>query len=374
MPDSLRNLNETNVEKMENALDLGLESLRLNDWEIKMDIIFGQLYLLDYPRRDPYYFFTMEVLAEKVFTNPKFVSKLAPCIGTSYDHVKELLEYLSSHGEEYADSPRTSYTIEAMQQPNLPPHPTEFGRFNNNNNNNNSNNYNNNNGGPSRSNAPPPAAHIQPWLTTLKIHNFTSDGFVGLWGCVTDSSTLVSINCANLQGNYSWQTRLQYARRLDTSPNTPHGQFVHKLRLSRNKRLIMTNVDLYRPHLIKQSTKWVYGWKKYIVEVEKEEMWDMANMKEYSYKTTGGLPLDFSNINPHRVNFHVSMYRESWINRFSENTHLEIGEAPSWTPRNFLLGEDDENLHELQLDAKDFADQLSARVPVYYDKTSTSLV
>ncbi|CAO3630711.1 unnamed protein product [Cunninghamella blakesleeana] len=362
LSEDMQKLNQTNIEEMEEVLEIGLESLRLHEWEIKMDIVFGQIYLIDYPQRGPANpFFSMDELAMKYFPNRQFRSKLAPCIGKTYDHIKDLLGHLSHYGEEYADSPRTSFTIEAMQQPTIQ-QPETTNRYNN--------------ASVSRGPPPSPSKQLEPWRTTLTINNFTSDGFVGLWGCVTDDQKLVSASCANLQGNYSWEVRLQFARRLDNSLDTPHGQFVDKLRLSENKRLIITNVDFYRVHLLKQSTKWVYGWKKnYIVEVEKEEFWNVATMMKTNEKLSSSkLPLDFSTIKPDRVTYNVYLYRESWINRFSENLHLEIGEAPSWTPRHFLNGDDGENLQQLQSDAKEFSDLLSSTVPVYFDKSTVSLV
>jgi hypothetical protein len=350
---------------METAIDEGLESLRLVDWEITMEVAFGQIYLLDYPSRDTFYTFPSEDLAFTYFPNSRFNSKLAPCIGTSYDHVKELLEYLSQHAEEYTDSPRTSYVIQALQNPTLPEQPPK--------------------GLHPRSREAIAAeqaakianANAPTWKSVLTINRFTLDGHVGLWNCVTDCETLVSINCTNLEGDYSWETRVNYARRLPSDLNTPQGQFVERMRLSNENRLIIAVVPGYRPHVIKQLTKWVYAWGKYTVEVEKEEMWDMANMEEALLQASG-LPLDLSSYTPHRVNFHVSMVRENWRDRFAENVQLELGQAPTWTTRDFLVADhtsgEPESTALLQEDAKRFADLLTQVLPVYYEVKPASLV
>lgn len=365
IPERLRTLNIENAKRMETALDEGLESLRLVDWEITMEVAFGQIYLLDYPAREAFYTFPSEDLAFTYFPNSKFNSKLAPCIGTSYDHVKELLLYLSHQAEEYTDSPRTSYVIQALQNPTLPEQPPK--------------------GLHPRSREAIAAAeaakianaNAPTWKSVLTINRFTLEGHVGLWNCVTDSETLVSINCANLEGDYSWETRLNYARRLPSDLNTPQGQFVEHMRLSNEDRLIIAAVPGYRPHIIKQLTKWVYAWGKYTIEVEKEEMWDMTNMED-ALAQASGLPLDLSSHTPHRVNFHVSMIRETWRDRFAENVQLQIGQAPTWTTRDFLVADhtsgDPESTAILQEDAKKFADLLTEVLPVYYQAKSTSLV
>ncbi|KAI8089641.1 uncharacterized protein BX664DRAFT_333541 [Halteromyces radiatus] len=363
---SLLDLNERNAKLISVKLDEGLESLRLLDWDISLDVIFGQIYLVSYPKKTDMYVFSAEELADKYFPHDKFESKLAPCIGTSHEHVKGLLEYLSRHGEEYADSPRTSFTVEAIQMPTLPEAPKEgFSRGD-------------------RATAPD-SGTIKPglsWRTMVKVNGFTKDGYVRLWDCVTDYKSLVKISCANLEGEYSWETRLKYARRLPSELNTPHGQFVDKMRLTNTNRLSMMMVPGYQPHIIKQITTWVYGWGSYVVEVEKEEMWDMANMDDIhtSKLTTSGLPLDLSKFTPHRVNYHISMYKERWRNRFSDNLNLDIGEAPSWTPRHFLNNpgtanmNDQEDAKTIQEDAKKFADMLSSVLPRYFENRPVSLV
>ncbi|KAI8336652.1 hypothetical protein BC941DRAFT_427668 [Chlamydoabsidia padenii] len=352
----LLNLNADNAQKMETALDEGLESLRLLDWEISMDVIFGQLYLLDYPNRERTYTFSSEDLAYVFFPNSRFNSRLSPCIGTTFEHVRGLQEYLSQHAEEYTDSPRTSYVINALQNPTLPGRPQEGA-------------YLRGREASAAIAAAEAAAAAVTWKSVLTVNKFTMDGHVGLWNCVTDCNTLVSMSCANLEGEYSWETRLNYARRLPSDLNTPQGQFVDHLRLSNDKRLVVSLTPGYKPHIVKQLTKWIYAWEQYTVELEKEEMWDLANMEESEQQQNTGLPLDLSSHAPHSVKYHVSMVRESWRNRFADNVHLEIGQAPTWTARDFLCGQ--ESTAALQDDAKKFADLLtSVVVPVYYNAST----
>ncbi|CAO3598274.1 unnamed protein product [Absidia cylindrospora] len=380
--ESLRDLNIRNANMMERALDEGLESLRLLDWEITMEVAFGQIYLLNYPRRDDFYTFTSHELANVYFPHQNFISKLAPCIGTTYNHVKGLLEYLSVSGEEYTDSPRTSYVIEALQNPSLPePVRPESG-------------YAQRGGGASRGEqaaaaAAAEAASMVTWKSVLTINTFTKEGHAGLWNCVTDSRTLVNISCANLEGEYSWETRLNFARRLPSDYDTPQGQFVSYLRRSKDHRLVMSVTPAYRPHIIKQRTKWVYAWKRYIIEVEKEEMWDMSNMDDahqamtnsndnnnhHSTAAAAGLPTDLSSFTPHRVNYYVTMARENWRYRFAENIDLTIGQAPTWTIRDFLANDtEEENTAMLQKDAKEFSDIMTKVLPVFYETRPASLV
>ncbi|ORX57627.1 hypothetical protein DM01DRAFT_1334225 [Hesseltinella vesiculosa] len=344
-------VNKRNAKVMETAMYLGLESLRLTDWEITMDVGFGRFYLLDYPRRDR---IPTEYLANNIFTHPHLTAKVAPCIGTDYNHVNGLFAYLCAHGVEFTDSPRTTYTIHAMQQPTLRPRATPGGY----------------NAREAAAAAAAAAAHanLEPWRTTVTIENTTSDGHAGLWTCVTDSQTIIECATACLKFPYSWETRLKCARRLVSDFDTPHGEFVKFLRVANTteKRLILLRVPDFEPHEVCQSTKWCYAWKEYIVEIEKQELWEVRDM--HSPKAQRGsntLPLDLSHMAPHCVCYSVNLYKDEWRNRFAQNLNLHVGESPSWLPYDFIRGPKEESMDKLQQDAYTFASILSETVPFY---------
>ncbi|KAG0171118.1 hypothetical protein DFQ28_001571 [Apophysomyces sp. BC1034] len=331
-----QSLNKRNMEQIKEALAQGLESIRLFDWEIRMKIRFGQICLVDYPKKESN-MFTTEELSDKYFPQPKFRSVLAPCIAKNRDQIKPLFEHLSHHGVEYSDSPRTTFTIDALQYPTLAPIPT--GR---------------------RDGPPPPRGNT--WETVM-MAKFTGDRHVGLWNCLTDCVDLVTINCAALQHEYSWESKLQYARRLPAEIDTPHGQFAHKLTIGPEGRLVLVNVPDYQPRCVTQKTKWVYGWGDYVVEVGRDEIWNLSLITHTDKK----LPLDLGGTPPHRVIYKVSMYRESWQDRFADNLCLGIGESPRWTPEDFL-GTPDENAYTFMEGARKFADVLHKELPVYWSQ------
>ncbi|KAI9019557.1 hypothetical protein CLU79DRAFT_757777 [Phycomyces nitens] len=330
----VRTLDERNRENIQEALDEGLESLRLQDWEIRLKIRFGQICLVDYPRKKR--LFSIEELSETFFPSPKFYSVLSPCIGKTREQMDRLFEYLSTNCEEYSDSPRTSFAVEARQHPTFTPQPS------------------------GRRTDGPPKPRGDPWTTTLTA-NFTSDGRVGLWNCLVECDDLVTINCVNLESEYSWETKLEYARRLPTDANTPHSMFVSKLRLSQQNRLVISDVQEYSPKIVTQKSKWVYGWGEYVVEVGRDEIWDISRI----HRTDHALPLDLGMTEPHRAFYKVSLYKEAWRNRFAENLNLKIGEAPRWTPSDFLASEN-EDAHLLMEIAKQFSNILTKEVPVYW--------
>jgi hypothetical protein len=131
----------------------------------------------------------------------------------------------------------------------------------------------------------------------------------------------------------------------------------------------MAPVFDYNPKIVKQKTKWRYSWHDFTIEICQEELWDLDGIKRKD--TT--LPLDFSEFQPHHKQFKVSMYKEQWVDRFAENLRLGVGEAPSWTIRDFL-GTEEENVHTIVQNAKEFAQILASVVPVYFGQSAASLV
>ncbi|KAI8061579.1 hypothetical protein BC940DRAFT_310164 [Gongronella butleri] len=344
---------ERNARKLEEVLYGALESVRLTDWELTMEVIFGRYYLLNYPRHEDSW--TLQDIADRLLPHPRLLAKVAPCVGTTYEHVQGLLEYMDNHGEAFADSPRTSYTITALQEPKLRPRATSI--------------YSTRETQMAANAAL--AAPLDPLQTTLTVQNFTFDGHVSLWNCVTSERTLVSAATASPDGAYSWETRLKYARRLPSELNTPHGEFVAGLRRSpgKSQRLILMRVPDYQANIVCQNTKWVYAWKDYIIEIQKQEYWDIEEVEPPRPKqrvgSTSSLPIDLSLIPPHRTHFAVTMHREAWRNRFAQNLNLQIGEAPTWIPHDFTHGQDDETIDLLQQDAKALADIMTTVMPFY---------
>ncbi|KAI8047407.1 uncharacterized protein B0P05DRAFT_560755 [Gilbertella persicaria] len=321
-----RKLNARNETFIEQSLADGIESLRLNDWMVRMKIRYGSICLMNYPKKDDKYL-SIEKVSDKIFRKPMFKSALAPCMSKTRDHLQHLFDYLSNGTDavEYSENPRTSFVVHAKQYPAAAP-PRVSGQRE--------------------------ASRGDMWDTVMQV-SFTETGSRLLWNTMTDCTDLVDINCTNIEGRYSWDLKLQHARQLPNNDfDTPHSKFWQALRISPDKRLIMATFSDYVPHLVTQKTKWLYNWKGYVVEVCKDEIWDMTHLTAFE---------------PHR-----SLYKLG-VDRFAENLTLKIGEAPSWTLRDFL-GSEEENVRAIMKAAKEFGEILHDKVPLYWDSTSNSLV
>ncbi|KAF1805935.1 hypothetical protein V8B55DRAFT_1487132 [Mucor lusitanicus] len=337
-----RTLNSRNESLIEEQLAAALESLRLNDWVIRMKIRFGQISLLNY--KDKKEFLSIEYVSDQMFRKARFRSELAPCISKSLQGLSGLFEFLSTDPDavEFSDNPRTSFVINAQQYPNAAP-PRIPGMRD--------------------------ASRGEMWDTTMQI-SFTDSGQRRLWSTVTDCVDMVDISALDIESHYSWDLKLQYARRLPNDDvNSPHEKFSHGLRVSSDNRLIMVTSNDYQPQLVTQKTKWLYSYKGYIIEVCHDEVWNMNRVERTDY----ALPVDLTLVKPHRALYKVSLYKEAWVNRFAENLDLKIGQAPSWSLRDFLASPD-ENTRSIMQMAKNISQILNSTVPLYYDQASSSLV
>ncbi|KAK4513054.1 uncharacterized protein ATC70_000091 [Mucor velutinosus] len=342
LSDRARTLNSRNESLIEEQLAAALESIRLNDWVIRMKIRFGQISLLNY--KDKKEFLTIEYVSDQMFRKAKFRSELAPCISKSLQGLSGLFEFLTTDPDavEFSDNPRTSFVINAQQYPNAAPPRIPGIR------------------GPPRG---------EMWDTTMQI-SFTDSGQRRLWSTVTDCVDMVDISALDIESHYSWDLKLQYARRLpNDDANSPHEKFSHGLRVSSDNRLVMITSNDYKPQLVTQKTKWLYSYKGYIIEICHDEIWNMNRVERTDYE----LPVDLTLVDPHRALYKVSLYKEAWVDRFAENLDLKIGQAPSWSLRDFLASPD-ENTRSIMQMAKNLSQILNSTVPLYYDQASSSLV
>ena len=339
----MRHLDERNAKEMIEVLEMGLASIRLSQQEIKMKIRFGQIVITDYPKRtDP---ISLEEMANKYFRNDKFKSILAPCIEKTKENMQPLFEWLSSECIQFTDSPRTTYTIEADQYPQFVQKPSTWTRR-------------------AQQTAP---TEQDKWRTTI-ITNFTSERRVGLWNLIAEGKDIVNISCADLENDYSWELKLQSAQRFSTMDDldTPHGQFIQNLSLDpdSNNFVFVPNSRDYHPRLVTKKTKWIYAMHDWILEVGRDDVWDVQRM---NFSTDGrDLPVELKESDIKRVIYKFSVYRESWVNRFAENLSLQIGEAPTWTPADFLAGSN-ENMREIIEVANRMTSVLNKEIRPYYD-------
>jgi hypothetical protein len=102
----------------------------------------------------------------------------------------------------------------------------------------------------------------------------------------------------------------------------------------------MSTSNDYIPQLVSQKTKWRYSWNDYVVEICKDEIWDMNRVE----RTDRELPENLTPIDPHRSLYKVPLYKEAWVNCLAENLRLRIGEAPTWTLCDFFASENENAL------------------------------
>ncbi|ORE10903.1 hypothetical protein BCV72DRAFT_198671 [Rhizopus microsporus var. microsporus] len=341
LSEKAKTLDKRNEEVIQRLLDRGLESIRLKDWDIRMKIRFGTIYLVDYPKKDQMHL-TIEEVSDNMFKKKRFKSALAPCMSKSLENLDMLFEYLGTKAQEFSENPKTSFVILAHQYP-IAASPADLRKKDVN--------------------------RGEMWKTRTEVA-FTDKGERGLWSTVTQCTDLVDISCFNAEQPYSWDLKVQFARSLPYDDvNAPHEKFSKNLKLSPSGRLIMTPVFDYNPKIVKQKTKWRYSWYDFTIEICQEELWDLNEIKRED-KT---LPLDFSEFKPNHKQFKISMYKEQWVDRFAENLRLGVGEAPSWTIRDFL-GTEEENVHTIVHNAKQFGQILASVVPVYFEQSAASLV
>ncbi|KAI7877812.1 hypothetical protein K492DRAFT_171374 [Lichtheimia hyalospora FSU 10163] len=347
LPENLQHLDEDNAERIQHALEYGLESIRLFDWEIRMKLRFGQICLIDYPNIDDT--IQLDKLALKIFKKRQFKMALAPCIGRTKDDVRGLFEYMNQHATEFNGSPQTTYVIEAKQYPTFTARQSPTNRRSR-----------------REVSAPPPRDDNMFYTTT--ICKFTNESRVGLWNTLTDCNNCITVNCADLESEYSWNLELQTARRLGSdNMDSPHGKFVENLRLNdaTGRLSLLTKSPDYTPLRVTQKTKWLYEFEeKWIIEIIRDELWDLEEMNIPTKRQE--LPIDLSEQEPHRVLYKVSALREEWTDRFSDNLCLSIGQAPFWTPRDFLATET-ENTKKIMQMAQKITAILSSEVPQYWN-------
>ncbi|RUO95830.1 hypothetical protein BC936DRAFT_143137 [Jimgerdemannia flammicorona] len=76
LPQQILTLNDRNANRLEQGLKTALERIRLFDYDIRMKIRFGQIYMMDYPTKNNHW--TIQEIADKAFLNPKLRAELAP--------------------------------------------------------------------------------------------------------------------------------------------------------------------------------------------------------------------------------------------------------------------------------------------------------
>ncbi|KAG0042424.1 hypothetical protein BGZ83_000487 [Gryganskiella cystojenkinii] len=167
---------------------------------------------------------------------------------------------------------------------------------------------------------------------------FREDGKVALWNALVDKSTPMDIRIISTERNLSWAWTLTAGRRLASDQTSPEGAFVHKLVLERKTgqedRLSYSNTKDVQLKHIRREDKLLFICDGWICELKSEAFWTLEKL----YK-----PFQSALLNevPDKQLFSVSMYKDSWPSRFSDNPHLGFGQAASWRPEDFTSADEE---------------------------------
>ncbi|KAF9986695.1 hypothetical protein BGZ65_006580 [Modicella reniformis] len=162
---------------------------------------------------------------------------------------------------------------------------------------------------------------------------FREDGHVSLWNALFQEATPMDIRVTSSEKRFSWAWTISTARRADGDKFSPEGEFVHKLHLNKEKKLVFSNTtDIQLRYIHREEGTMIIN-DPWTTELLEECFWTLhLAHKPYEYMTLSATP--------DRVLYSVSMYRDSWKTRFSENPYLGIGLLPTWDSADFVEGEE----------------------------------
>ncbi|KAG0358840.1 hypothetical protein BGZ54_010253 [Gamsiella multidivaricata] len=93
--------------------------------------------------------------------------------------------------------------------------------------------------------------------------------------------------------------------------------------------LVFANTKDVQLRYIRREKKRVFVDDPWVIELVEEAFWTLQAPYMPYQAVTLSFPAD-------QVLYSVSMYRDSWVNRFSENPHLSLGQVPTWDPEDFF--------------------------------------
>ncbi|KAF9333257.1 hypothetical protein BG006_003852 [Podila minutissima] len=276
----------SNKDKIRRYLRESLEQIQLMDYEIKMRIRLGQIGLKEYPKKTVW---SIDELDDKVIPVKKLVSEFNQYITRSANGLAKFMEALGPNNEVEAE-------------------------------------------------------HIQWSLGILKKGDnevikgelevsFRDDGKLALWNGLVERTKPLEIKVICSERKYSWAWDISVARRLPLDKFSPEGVFVHLLTLERRpgyeSRMVFSNTPDVQLKRVLREKRTLFTRAPWTIEVVEETFWILPE----AYRPSLAITL---NREPDDVLYTVSMYRDSWPSRFSENPFLGVGQAPFWSPEDFL--------------------------------------
>ncbi|CAI2172231.1 5799_t:CDS:10 [Funneliformis geosporum] len=361
-------IRESNVKTIETALFKALNTIYLFDEEAKMRIRFGHVCLTDFPKEE---LWPIEKFNNKVLNDSRLQSKFATGITNHRNALNPLLELLSNgnskkSGPKQDDQEYYDQELEDQEdeESKLDYHelfatgekkpPKRKYKYN-----------------PEWEGSPFREFKIRalrssnqsdqkkdnpgPWPCTFEVQ-FKKDGKIGLWNATVDEKNVLDINMSCLDNEYSWKLNIKTAKRLSNDKFSAQGNFVYKLRVCPQNRLVYSNTDEITVVSVCEKTKWKYWWdKNTVIEVTRYEFWKLSKTMD----NRPGIEVSLVRESAPNVSYGISFYKKSWDDHFAFNNNLNVGEEPEWHPDDIIEG----GVETLMDEIRNFLEALQNKLP-----------
>ncbi|KAG0285390.1 hypothetical protein BGZ96_010353 [Linnemannia gamsii] len=284
---------QRNNDRIRQELEDSLEAVQLMDYDVKMRIQIGQVGLLTYPKQ---ILWEIEELDTVVIPSSRLESEFSPYfIKSSGAFAAAERRITPPDNKEQAIKPDEVWFLYILRKNE------EMGGFTN---------------------------------VTLEV-TFRSDGNAGLWNGLVQQTTPLDIRVISSERRLSWAWTVSAGKR--HSDQSLEAKFVRGLRLSnengRDSILHFANTEYIQLKRVRRERKKLIVRDQWTIEMTEEAFWTMAK----PFPSYLIVPLSE---HPSQVLYSLSMYRDSWKSRFSENPYLGLGQVPTWEPEDFFKGEE----------------------------------
>ncbi|KAF9189876.1 hypothetical protein BGZ51_000139 [Haplosporangium sp. Z 767] len=291
----MENMTRRNIESIRQELATSLDLVQLMDYDIKMRIHIGQIGLLEYPKKS---LWSLKELEEEVVSHPRLKTEFSTFISRSPQMFAALVKALTPPLlSDYNMEPEVHWTLGIEERDMITGN---------------------------------------PYSVQLDV-SFREDEKVAFWNGLVYPTTPMDIRVISSESQLSWAWTMTTAKRVNNDKFSAEGIFVHRLRVDKRSgqgdRLIFANTNEVQLKTVQRIKKTLISRDPWMVEVMEEGYWDLKRDPDPSHSFT-------LSAKPDHVYHSVSMYRDSWMNRFSENPYLGLGQVPTWEPEEFFEGEE----------------------------------
>ncbi|KAF9955799.1 hypothetical protein BGZ70_010113 [Mortierella alpina] len=286
-----------NIERIRKHLFGSLDQIQLMDSDLKMRIRFGQVGLREYPRRVEW---DIKTLDTTIIPDSRLKSEFSPFFTRSAETFAALATKLTPpQMQEQKTEPDVLWTLGVVKRDEEANEPI----------------------------------NVQLDVT------FRADEKVAFWNGLVQRMTPLDVRVISSERRFSWAWTITAGRRLPSDKFSAEGNFVHKLRMEsrvgQEKKLVFANTNNIQLKTVRREKRTLYTHGTWTIELTEESFWTLT--KSNPSKPYQSVTL---NMAPDHVFYSVSMYKDSWVSRLSENPYLGLGQVPNWEPEDFLEGEE----------------------------------